>query len=156
MNKSLQRLFFVLSCLVLFSVTAAAQSRPTVPAAEVNGTFKMSFTGKFKEFSNEIKILAVGGGKLRVAFDLVYPYSMQNGEPMVNMGTLDETASIEGDTALIAPEDSKCRIKIKFVTSGTIKVVQEGSDASCGFGHNVSAEGIYKKVSGKKPAFEER
>ncbi len=140
---------------MLFSSAMSAQSRASVSAAEVNGTFRMNFSGKFKEFSNDVKILALGGGKIRFALDLVYPYSMRNGEPMANLGTLDEEASISGDTAIFNSEDGKCKITLLFVKAGTLKITQDGSDADCGFGHNVMASGTYKKVSSKKPKFEE-
>ncbi len=156
MRKSIYYLLSTLSVLMLVSCAAAAQSRSSVSAAEVSGTFKMNFPGKFKEFSNDIKILALGGGKIRFALDLVYPYTMQNGEPMVNMGSLDDEASIVGDTAKFVAEDSDCRITIKFVRAGIVRVTQGGTGAGCGFGHNVSAAGTYKKISTKKPKFEER
>ncbi len=140
--------------LVAFSAGVAAQSRASVSAAEVNGTFRMSFTGKFKDFSNEVKILALGGGKLRVAFDLVYPYQMSPGEPTVNIGQMDATGTIDGDLAVIKGEDPDCTIEIKFVKAGMIKVTQEGIAPACGFGHNVTANGTYRKVSSKKPTFD--
>ena len=155
MRKRISALIFALSCLMLFSGLAAAQSRASVSAGEVNGTFRMNFSGKFKGSSSEIKILALGGGKLRVGMDLIYPYTMQNGELMANMGTLDGTAMIDGDTAVYnSDEMGKCTITIKFVKLGTIKVSQEGTDAACGFGHNVMSDGTYKKVNSKKPKFE--
>ncbi len=154
MRESIYHPLFAIVFLMLVSTFSAAQSRKSVSAAEVNGSFKMSFTGKYRDFSNDIKILALGGGKLRVAFDLVYPYTMSNGEIMVNLGQLDETATIVGDTAIVAPSDLKCQITIKFVKAGTIKVTQQGSDAECGFGHNVFSQGTYRKVSSKKPTFD--
>jgi len=143
--------------MMLSSVAADAQtSRKSVSAAEVNGTFRMNFTGKMRTSANEIKILALRGGKIRVAMDLVYPYTMQNGELMANMATLDHEALIEGDTAVYTGTGvGNCTITIKFVKLGTIKVMQNGTDAACGFGHNVSADGTYLKVSGKKPNFED-
>lgn len=155
MRKRLSVLIFTFSCLMLVSVAASAQSRTSVSAAEVNGTFRMNFPAKFKGSSNDIKILALGGGKLRVAMELVYPYKMQNGDLMANMGELDGEAAINGDTATYSStEFGKCTITIKFVSPGTIKVDQDGTDADCGFGHNVMATGTYKKVSSKKPTFE--
>jgi hypothetical protein len=65
----------------------AQTARNSVSGAEVNGTYRMPFTGKFKDSSNEIRILALGKGKVRVAFDLLYPYMMSDGGPMVNLGT---------------------------------------------------------------------
>jgi hypothetical protein len=61
-------------------------------------------------------------------------------------------ATIEGDTAIFKPEgaEEECRITLKF-TGGKLVVAQTGI---CGFGHNVSAAGTYKKVSAKKPKFE--
>ncbi|MBK7392279.1 MAG: hypothetical protein IPI64_03125 [Chloracidobacterium sp.] len=115
----------------------------------------MNFQGKFRKFSNEVKILARGGGKIRIAFDLVYPYTMRNGEPMVNMGSLDAEAYIEADVAKYTSEDGKCTIAIKFVRAGTIKVTQDGTDGECGFGNNVMAGGTYTKVSSKRPTFKE-
>ncbi len=148
-------LLAVLCLMVLAFATDAQVSRASVSAAEVNGTFKMNFAGKYKDFSNEIKILALGGGKVRIAFDLVYPYTLANGDPMVNIGTLDDEASITGNTAIFESDDPKCKITIKFIKKGTIKVTQEGLGGECDFGHNVSANGTYRKVNGKKPKFEE-
>lgn len=148
------RILIVLCCLVTFAGIAAAQkSRASVPASEVNGTFQKGFTGKFKGSSNEIKILALGGGRLRIAMELIYPYVV-NGELSANMGELDGEALIKGDTAIYAStEFGKCTITIKFVRPGTIKVSQEGTDADCGFGHNVMSDGTYRKTSSAKPNF---
>jgi len=155
MRKKLPCLLFgVLFMMLLSSIAAAQTSRESVSAAEVNGTFKMNFKGKYKSFSNELKILALGGGKIRFAMDLVYPYTLQNGDAMVHMGTLDDKASITGDTAIFKSDDSTCTITIKFTKPGMIKVEQEGADADCGFGHNVFSRGIYKKVNSKKPTFD--
>lgn len=143
-------------CAVMFTAAGATAqtSRNSVPASEVNGTFQMNFKGKFKGSSNEIKILALGGGKLKIAMELLYPY-MVNGEMSANMGSLDGEAAIKGDTAIYdSTEFGPCTITIKFVRPGTIKVSQEGTDADCGFGHNVMASGTYTKVSSKKPTFE--
>ena len=97
MRKQKFCLVFAMAVLMLASAAAVAQtSRSSVSASEVNGTFKMNFTGKFKKFSNEIKILALGN----------------------------------------------------------IKVTQNGSDANCGFGHNVYATGTHTKISSKKPTFD--
>lgn len=155
MRKRIYVSAIALPCLMLFAGLAAAQSRASVPAAEVNGTFRKSFTGKYKNSSSEIRIFAIGGGKLQVALDLIYPYTMRNGEFMANTGQLTGYGSISGDTAIYdMGEYTGCTITIKFVRPGIIKVSQEGTDADCGFGHNVTSDGIYKKVSSKKPKFD--
>ena len=154
MRKQINRALIAAFCLMMFSALAAAQtSRKSVPASEVNGTFRMNFKGKFKGSSNEIKILALGGGKLHIAMDLIYPYIVK-GELSANTGELDGKASIEGDAAVYeSAEFGPCKITIKFLKPGTIKVSQDGTDADCGFGHNVSSDGTYVKVSSKKPKF---
>ena len=127
-----------------------------VSAAEVNGTFRSYLSGKFKGSYDEVKILALGGGKLRIVLELTYPYIDGTGGLMANVGTADGTATIEGDTAILSPlENGQCKITIKFVRRGMIEATQSGTDSECGFGLNVSADGSYKKTSNAKPKFSE-
>ena len=155
MRKQFIWFSFAVVCLMTFSFDAYAQKpRASVSAAEVNGSYRMSFGGKFKRQSNDIKILALGRTRLRISMDLVFPYTLKDGELMVNMGGLDGEATIKGDTAIYrSSESGKCEITIRFVKAGTIKVSQEGTDADCGFGHNVMSDGTYRKVSSKRPKF---
>jgi len=152
MRKQFIWFSFAVVCLMTFSFDAYAQKpRASVSAAEVNGSYRMSFGGKFKRQSNDIKILALGHSRLRISMDLVFPYTLKDGELMVNMGGLDGEATLKGDTAIY--RSGKCEITIRFVKPGTIKVSQEGTDADCGFGHNVMSDGTYRKVSSKRPKF---
>ena len=155
MRKELFSVLFAAGCLMVFAGDLAAQkSRSRVSPSEVNGTFRSDFSGKFKGVSNELKVYALGGGKLHIAFDLIYPYVV-NGELSANMGYLDGQATIKGDTANYeSTEFGACKITIKFVKPGTVKVTQAGTDADCGFGHNVMSVGTYRKVSGRKPKFD--
>jgi len=150
-----KKLLIFASLILLFStINANAQNRKSVSVAEVNGTFRSFFDGKFKGNYNEIKILALGKGKLRVAFDLTYPFINGMGELMANVGIADGTATIDGDTAVFSPdENGRCKITIKFVKRGTIEITQSGAVGECGFGFNVTADGIYKKASSVKPKF---
>jgi hypothetical protein len=141
--------------MMLTPAVAAQARRASVSAAEVNGTFEMNFKGKFQPMSNEIKIWALGGNKLKFAMDLVYPYTLKNGETMVNMGGLDGQIPIIGDTAVYRSEKGDCTITLKFTRPGTLKVKQDGSDGECGFGHNVFASGTYLKTSSRKPKFDD-
>jgi hypothetical protein len=158
MSKSAFRLSSLLLAILLsFPLAVHPQSRPSVSAAEVNGTYEMNFRGKFRKMSNGIKILALGRGKIRFAMDLIFPYTLRNGEVSVNLGSLDGEAEITGDTAVYqSAESGDCRITFKFLRPGTLKVVQNNLDASCGFGHNVTSDGLYRKVSGNRPKFEDR
>lgn len=154
----MKKLLILASLIFVFAATGAvtAQSRKSVGAAEVSGTFRSYYSGKFKDSYSEIKILALGKGKLRVAFELVYPYIDGTGERSANMGYADGTATIEGDTAVYSSDEfGQCEITIKFIKPGTIKVMQSDTDSDCGFGFNVNAGGKYKKSSGAKPKFEQ-
>jgi hypothetical protein len=143
----------------LFSFTANAQNRKSVSASEVNGTYRFNFTGKYKGSSNEIKMLALGKGKVKIYFDLLYPYSLENGEIMVNMGFASGIAKIEADEAVYIQKDEysddQCEIRIKFVKPGKIEVTDLTFGLGCGFGHKVSAGGVYRKSNSKKPVFDE-
>lgn len=130
----------------------AQTSRKAVSGAEVTGIFRSYFTGKFKGSANEIKILALGRGRLKMSFDLIYPYVDGGGDLTANMGEAAGEAEIVGDTATFTSDEyGECKITIKFVKPGTIRVSQDGAD--CGFGFNVTATGTYKKVSSAKPKF---
>ncbi|MDQ6785207.1 MAG: hypothetical protein M3033_00105 [Acidobacteriota bacterium] len=137
---------------VFFFITeikTRAQTRRAVSGAEVTGTFREKASG------SEFSILALGQGKLKIAFSGVYPYKTANGEATANMGQAMGEAQIAGDEATFTPEDTEeCTITLKFLTRGRLKVTQIGTDAECGFGHNVSADGSYNKVSSKKPKFD--
>lgn len=140
-------------CVGASSVTFA--QRKAVSGAEVTGTFLYYFTGKAKGFLNVILIQALGGNKLKIEMELVYPYKASDGEMSVNLGSASGEAVIQGDTAIFAPEDGKsCKITLKFSKPGTLIVTTE-NNIECGFGHNVSADGTYKKTSGAKPKFGE-
>lgn len=127
--------------------------RKSVSGAEVTGTFEMNFTGKYKGSSSEIRVQSLRGGKIKFGLDLIYPYTMPNGDLIANIGELDGEAAITADTAVYKSDDGACTITFKFVRAGVMKVSQDGSDADCGFGDRVTADGTYKKVSSKKPNF---
>jgi hypothetical protein len=141
MRKALK--FWALSLAATSMVTVCADSNKSITAAQVNGTWKMKY--------GEFKIWALGQQRLQIEFSGVYEYKTPQG-PSANEGEGSGIATIEGDTAIFKPEgaEEECRIILKF-TSGKLVVTQTGI---CGFGHNVSAAGTYKKVSPKKPTFE--
>lgn len=120
-----------------------AQKPRAVTAAEANGTYRSR--------NGEIKILALGGGKLKVQFALVYEYgSPESGN--VNTGEATGEATIKNDVAIFSTADfSKCKITMTFLPGNKLKVVQ---DSDCGFGLNVTADGTYRKIDGRKPTFD--
>jgi hypothetical protein len=127
--------------------TAQTESKPrkqtVVTAAQVNGTYRY--------YDNEFRILALGKGKLKVQFDGVYHTISKS----VNTGYASGEAIIDGNIATFKPEDpERCEITLVFLPN-KLKVEQDGSDADCGFGHNVNASGTYRKIRAGKPKFEE-
>lgn len=154
MNKKIIALLLAIGFLSINISNTFAQ-RASVSGKEVTGTFRLEFKGKYKGSSSDILIQALGGGKVKLGFDLIYPYTMSNGDLMANIGQSVVEAKITGDKAIYFSNenDTKCEITIHFVKPGVIKVTQEQEGAGCGFGMNVSAQGTYKKVSATKPDF---
>jgi hypothetical protein len=147
----MKKLLFICVILTFVGVTGIFAQRKAVSGAEVTGIFRNYFGGKFKKFSNEIDIKALGGGKLEISMNLIYPYDLGTGEMTANFGEATGEATIKGDTAVFTPEGTDtCKITIKFVKAGVIKVTEDGGENGCGFGHNVYSAGTYKKVPSKK------
>jgi hypothetical protein len=113
-----------------------------VTAAQANGVYRY--------YQSEFRILALGRNKLKVQFDGVYPTAGGS----VNMGYAAGEALIDGNIATFKPPDTeRCEITLIFLPN-KLKVMQDGSDSDCGFGHNVFSSGTYRKVKSGKPKFE--
>jgi hypothetical protein len=113
-----------------------------VTAAQANGVYRY--------YKSEFRILALGHNKLKVQFDGVYTTLAKS----INMGYAVGVATIDGNIATFKPPDTeRCEITLVFLPN-KLKVTQDGSDADCGFGHNVNATGTYRKIRGGKPKFE--
>ena len=70
------------------------------------------------------------------------------------MGYAMGEATIDRNVATFVPPDTQgCKITMTFLP-GKIEVTQDGSDADCGFGHNVNSTGTYRKIRSGKPKFE--
>jgi hypothetical protein len=128
--------------------TAQTESKPgkqkVVTAAQVNGVYRSD--------DNEFRVLALGHGKLKVQFDGIYRTISKS----VNTGYASGEATIDGNIATLdVPDFGACKINLVFLPKNRMKVIQEGSDADCGFGHNVRADGTYRKIRSGKPKFEE-
>jgi len=150
----MKRTFLLVLCTVTVGLfTAAQEPMPPTPlkmpnkhqivtAAQANGVYRF--------YKSEFRILALGHNKLKVQFDGVYTTRAKS----INMGYAMGEALIDGNVATFKPPDTeRCEITLVFLP-GKLKVVQEGSDADCGFGHNVNATGTYTKIRGGKPKFE--
>ena len=128
--------------LALSSIPIGAQNSKVATAAQINGVYRF--------YRSEFRILALGHNKLKVQFDGVYVNVMKN----VNTGYAGGEATIEGNTATFIPEGTQgCKITMTFLP-GKLVVKQDGDDATCGFGHNVYATGMYRKIRSGKPKFQ--
>ena len=55
---------------------------------------------------------------------------------------------------MFVPEEAgDCKITMTFLPDGKLKVEQQGEE--CGFGHNVRADGTFRKISSRKPKFDD-
>lgn len=142
----MKRIITLIACLTAWLVLtpgALAQKKEIVTAAQANGVYS--------SYDNEIRILALGKNKLKVQFDGVYHTISKS----VNTGSASGEAIIDGNVAVWdLPEFGRCKINIVFLRNNRIKVFQEGDSPDCGFGHNVRADGTYRKIRGGKPKFE--
>ncbi|HEY8205342.1 MAG TPA: hypothetical protein VIF81_11490 [Pyrinomonadaceae bacterium] len=145
------RSLFIIACIANSGLSVHAQDRTppkpakhtVVTAAQVNGVYRFD--------RSEFRILALGHNKLRVQFDGAYLTMAKS----VNTGYASGEATIDGNVATLdLPEFGPCKINMVFLRNGKMKVTQEGSDADCGFGHNVYATGTYRKIRSGKPKFE--
>src|SRR5215475_2193662 len=139
----MKHIFLATTIFTIATTIAHAQTpKVVVTATQVNGTYRY--------YDNEFRILALGKGKLKVQFDGVYHTVAKS----VNTGSASGEAMIDGNIATFKPEaGAPCEITLVFLRN-KLRVEQEGSDADCGFGHNVNATGIYRKIRSGKPKFE--
>jgi len=146
-RKRLALAFFAFCALACFAMPLGAQSSQTVlHYKDVVGTYK-------DESGSVFTIDRAAGGMLRVGFHGVYPYRTANGEMSANTGEAEGTTKLVGNAATFKPADTEqCRITLVFKAHKLI-VTQEGTDAECGFGHNVNASGTYRLRSTRVQRF---
>lgn len=141
------------SCLIVLALllTANGQPRGGSPRARPKAG---PFTGTYVNRNGDWKILDLGDGQLKVACSLTYAYKVR-GLLTANTGEASGTADINGSIAIFKPEGTTtCTITLRF-DGKRMFVKQEGSDADCGFGHRVYANGTYSRQSRRRPRFDE-
>ena len=142
LQRQVIRLTIGISCFFLLGslVISGQSTRRVVTAAQINGVYKSD--------RNDFRVLALGHNKLQVQF---------NGEWMTrygypNIGEAIGEATIDGNVATFVPGETKnCKITMTFRPPNKMVVTQEGTDAECGFGHNVMADGTYRRVKAGRP-----
>ena len=151
--KRVKRTFLLILCVVTSGLSTAAQTpvpTPPKPPAKHEIVTAAQANGVYRYYRSEFRILALGHNKLKVQFDGIYMTLAKS----PNMGYASGEAIIDGNIAIFKPPDTeRCEITLVFLR-GKLKVTQEGSDADCGFGHNVNATGTYRKIRSGKPKFE--
>ena len=150
----MKRIFFLILCVATSGFSTAAQGpqvpSPPIPPQKHQVVTAAQANGVYRYYKSEFRILALGHNKLKVQFDGIY--MTRAGYP--NMGYAMGEAMIDGNIATFKPPDTeRCEITLVFLP-GKLKVNQDGSDADCGFGHNVNATGTYRKIRSGKPKFE--
>jgi hypothetical protein len=97
------------------------------------------------------------GGTLAVVDDAEgtrFQLQLWRGAPSFNMGFLEGRLTIEGGRATWRSPDGACAIAFAFARETVVLKQERGDDAACGFGHAVSADGTYRRISRKKPKFD--
>jgi hypothetical protein len=153
-NSPMKRTAILLLCLLTSGLSTAAQDpkspSPPKPPAKHQIVTAAQVNGVYRYYKSEFRVLALGHNKLKVQFDGVYTTLAKS----INMGYAAGEAIIDGNIATFKPPDTeRCEITLVFLKN-KLKVIQEGSDADCGFGHNVYAAGDYRKIRRGKPKFE--
>lgn len=73
------------------------------------------------------------------------------GEGPSGLGDLSAAVPVHENLAQYSTHEfgeKECRISLKFSTD-KLEVTQTGDDFDCGFGHNVTANGTFQRVSSK-------
>jgi hypothetical protein len=83
-----------------------------------------------------------------------FQLQLSRGAPSYNMGFLEGTLAVDEGRATYRSQDGACAIAFAFAGETVVLKQERGSDADCGFGHAVSADGTYRRISRKKPKFD--
>jgi hypothetical protein len=135
--------------LALGLATMARGQTPTPPPAKHQIVTAAQANGVYRYYDSEFRILALGHNRLKVQFEGIYMTPARD----PHLGYATGEATIDGNIATFKPPDTeRCEITLVFLP-GKLKVMQDGLDADCGFGHNVRASGTYRKIKNGRPKF---
>jgi hypothetical protein len=121
-----------------YTLEVGIEGRPhPVQAQGLTGTWAL-----VEDPDSTIEIRESPAGKLRFAVHALWKGAnwKQYGP---NLGEIGGTADLRGGKAVFKDTEAECTLKMTF-SGSKLEVVQDGS---CGFGHNVSASGTYKRTS---------
>lgn len=118
-------------------------------AAESLARDAQNITGSYESGSNSLDVLRLLDNRVKFYLFAMWK-SPANGE-VSHFGEVCAVVPLIDNTAIY--ESGECRIKMKFA-GRKVTVTQIGNDADCGFGANVTADGVYRKRSSRVPKFE--
>lgn len=117
------------------------------------GTYKLDSRNYKKNaetygYTGTMQVKRITQNKIAITF------GVNKGAPSYNSGAIIDTLDYLNNKAVYFDPsvDSTCRITFKFETHG-VSVVQESGNINnaCGFGHGVTANGYFKKISSLSP-----
>lgn len=146
--------YILLPLLLALPALTLAQQKPSAVKKTAQPS---SITGTYKDVMNTLKVRELSDHKVLLDFAGYYPNvpSLQRrryGTDTYNVGSFRETVPLKNGEARVTLKftDYPCAIQIKFLRD-KLKITQEGTSNDCGFGFNVEAGGVYKKVSNRAP-----
>jgi hypothetical protein len=146
--------YILLPLLLALPVMTLAQQKPSAVKKTAQPS---SITGTYKYIMNTLAVRELPEHKVLLDFAGYYPNvpSSQRrrfGADTYNVGTFRETVPLKNGEATVTLKFTHypCAIQIKFFRN-KLRITQEGTSNDCGFGFNVEAGGVYKKVSNRAP-----
>lgn len=116
-----------------------------------NGRESLTGTWKWGNPKNGGGILRVVDGDVRLDFQL----ELWRGAPSDNEGSLEGSLAVKDGKGTFRGGEAGGPCEIAFEFRGNEAVLKTtGTDAGCGFGYGVHADGIYVRKSRKKPVFD--
>ncbi len=127
-------------------VACASQSAPTpTPVSSVTGTYGVSWAN---EAGCTLLAHELGTGQLRFYLEC------NRGAPSFNSGRAAGTLALANGMATWVETQWSGRCEIHFTFSQSrVEVLQQGTDAACGFGGFVNASGTYRRLDARVPDF---
>jgi hypothetical protein len=132
---------------LLFAASLLTTSRiPTPEQVAVTGTYSLV---RGKDAGCIFEVAAVAADSVRLQL------SCNRGAPSYNMGNLDERLALHASELIFQTTEfgGRCVLRFRFLRRRAI-VTQEADNTACGFGYGVYADGTYRRVSRRRPAFD--
>ncbi len=134
--------FYLLVCFVSQAQTPINES---AKPRNVTGQYRL----RKDQSSNRLDVRQLADGKVK--FQLVALWISPNHPDNIHNGEVRGIATLRNGLAVY--EDGNCRVTMKF-TSNRVTIITDDVVDDCGFGANVIASGVYRKIAGRKPKFD--